>query len=333
MAGVGGTLKLLQSLVVDQWKTGGGAELRVFCENGHLKVNVSADFGPSSQCWSANSASLGGSSSNSRQRRRLRRAAARTAAATERNDAEKSEESAGAGEAAEKVATENAAADKAASVEMVVAANVSAGKDAAKKTLVEMTTAEKVAARSVTTSDDEAADRSAATVASEEVDAEKKAVMEHDSVASTSCHGKQLPEWKSCWTCGGDMSGGHQCETLVDTSGKSTPASTAPCELTALSCRNCEENFAPGHQCGDSTVPPATSFKGAAIMLGKELPTPAAPLPLCLYCCHKGSGLHQVHYYVQCLCSDRVCTAVVSATVMKNSLSTRKCFSPVASVA
>ena len=104
------------------------------------------------------------------------------------------------------------------------------------------------------------------------------------------------------------MSGGHQCETQVDTSGKSTPASTAPCGLTALSCRNCEENFAPGHQCGDSTVPPATSFKGAAIMLGKELPTPAAPLPLCLYCCHKGSGLHQVHYYVQCLCSDRVCS-------------------------
>ena len=59
MAGFEGTLKLLQAFVVDQWKSGGGAELRVFCEGGHLKVSVSADFGPCNGSWKADSASLG----------------------------------------------------------------------------------------------------------------------------------------------------------------------------------------------------------------------------------------------------------------------------------
>ena len=59
MAGFEATLKLLQAFVVDQWKSGGGAELRVFCEGGHLKVSVSADFGPCNGSWKADSASLG----------------------------------------------------------------------------------------------------------------------------------------------------------------------------------------------------------------------------------------------------------------------------------
>ena len=74
---------------------------------------------------------------------------------------------------------------------------------------------------------------------------------------------------------------------------------------TALSCSNCEGIFTPGHQCGDSPAPLNTTSKCA--VLGKELPTPA-PLPLCHYCCHLGSGLNPVHYYLQCLCADKVCS-------------------------
>ena len=28
------------------------------------------------------------------------------------------------------------------------------------------------------------------------------------------------------------------------------------------------------------------------------------PLPLCHYCCHRGSGNHPVHYFVQCMCDE-----------------------------
>ena len=38
--------------------------------------------------------------------------------------------------------------------------------------------------------------------------------------------------------------------------------------------------------------------------LGKEF----TPLPLCHYCCHRGSGKAPVHYYLQCLCPDKVCS-------------------------
>ena len=32
------------------------------------------------------------------------------------------------------------------------------------------------------------------------------------------------------------------------------------------------------------------------------------PLPLCHYCCHRGSGDKPVHYYQQCLCLEKVCS-------------------------
>ena len=63
---------------------------------------------------------------------------------------------------------------------------------------------------------------------------------------------------------------------------------------------------------------------GAAIVLGKE--SSPAPLPLCHYCCHKGSGLHQVHYYLQCLCSDKVCSCQCYCTEMQ--LEHKKVFFP-----
>ena len=73
----------------------------------------------------------------------------------------------------------------------------------------------------------------------------------------------------------------------------------------SLSCSNCEGKFTPGHQCDDSPAPLISASKCA--VLGKESPTPA-PLPLCHYCCHLGSGLNPVHYYMQCLCADKVCS-------------------------
>ena len=120
-----------------------------------------------------------------------------------------------------------------------------------------MTFAEKYTSESVTTNDEEAAAQSDATVACKE----NAIVMENYSVASTSRNGKQLPEWKSCWNCGGEMSVAHQCDTLVDTSGKSTPASTALCGLTTMS------------------VP---SFKGVAAMSPPrwKVPGPSAPVIL-----------------------------------------------------
>ena len=76
---------------------------------------------------------------------------------------------------------------------------------------------------------------------------------------------------------------------------------------TALSCKNCERKFTSGHQCDDSPAPPITSSEDTVTVPGKESPTPV-PLPLCHYCCHLGSGLNPVHYHLQCLCPDMVCS-------------------------
>ena len=62
-------------------------------------------------------------------------------------------------------------------------------------------------------------------------------------------------------------------------------------KLESRSCLNCDVEMAPDHQCE----------------VGKpnsDLDT----LPLCLYCCHPGSGNNPVHFSLVCLCSDRVCT-------------------------
>ena len=55
-------------------------------------------------------------------------------------------------------------------------------------------------------------------------------------------------------------------------------------------CQNCSAAMSPTHQC--------------------ELPPQMDPLPLCHYCCHRGSGDHPVHYYQQCLCNDSPCTCL-----------------------
>ena len=63
-------------------------------------------------------------------------------------------------------------------------------------------------------------------------------------------------------------------------------------KLEATSCLNCDAEMVPDHQCevGGSTS-------------GEELQQ-LAPLPLCHYCCHRGSDGHPVHFYLQCICSD-----------------------------
>ena len=62
----------------------------------------------------------------------------------------------------------------------------------------------------------------------------------------------------------------------------------------AVSCQNCEQNMTPGHQC--------------------EPPPTCDPLPVCHYCCHKGSGDHPVHYFQQCLCDDSPCSCLCYCT-------------------
>ena len=287
MADVEGALKCLQAFVVDQWKSGGAAELRLFCESGRLKANVSADFGPNCPSWIASSTFMGGNAcgSPSRQRRRQRRAAARAVAGNavaERDAAAVKVEvkkSAAEKYAAEKVfaerlvaeeaASETTAAVKAAS-EKSAAVSVATGKAAAENAtaVVKMAAAEEVAPKSVYVGDKAAAMKAATEkVASEKEDIEEKAtVMKSDSVASTSCIGKQLPEWVVCWNCGGKMSNGHQCDAQVDTS------------------------------------------TSEAVKPDKVVEEQPPPLPLCHYCCHRGSGSDPVHYFMQCVCDDWPCS-------------------------
>ena len=82
----------------------------------------------------------------------------------------------------------------------------------------------------------------------------------------------------------------------------SVAAQTVPCQpttsvkesssaLPVMNCGNCEGVMSPTHQCASASEE-------------KEQP---APLPLCLYCCHPGSGDHLVHYEQRCLCSELKC--------------------------
>ena len=112
---------------IDQWKSGGNAELEFFCERGQLRVTLCADVGP----WRAPSGELwpkpwdfGGSpkQSPSRVRRRERRASERRRSAAEVAAAEKA--------AAKVAAAEVAAAEKAA---VEVPAKEAAEKEAAEK--------------------------------------------------------------------------------------------------------------------------------------------------------------------------------------------------------
>ena len=73
--------------------------------------------------------------------------------------------------------------------------------------------------------------------------------------------------------------------------------SPAPLVFTPskVQCWNCDGDMTHDHQCGLL----------APVSLEPE--SEEHNLPLCHYCCHLGSGDNPVHYYQQCLCSEKTC--------------------------
>ena len=131
------------------------------------------------------------------------------------------------------------------------------------------------------------------------------------------CHMMAMgrPELKNCWNCEGEMSHSHQCEAKGDTSLKSPPA---PHPL--YSCSSSLSAKSPlGAAAVTSSLPWAkVPGPSAPIILkkhvkkldgsGSVVEEHPLPLPLCHYCCHRGSGDKPVHYYQQCLCRAKVCS-------------------------
>ena len=67
--------------------------------------------------------------------------------------------------------------------------------------------------------------------------------------------------------------------------------------------------FTPSKILEDAEIPAGKTesevHEGAgARVVENQLP----PLPLCHYCCHRGSGKDPVHYFMQCVCDDWPCT-------------------------
>ena len=110
-------------------------------------------------------------------------------------------------------------------------------------------------------------------VAAEKATAVKEAAKREAAEASTSCCGSELP-------------------ALLPAPLVITPAR----KLETTNCLNCDAAMVPDHQC---EVGGSTSGEGVQ---------PLAPLPLCHYCCHRGSDGHPVHFFLECVCSDNVCT-------------------------
>ena len=99
-------------------------------------------------------------------------------------------------------------------------------------------------------------------------------------------------------------------ETDVKTDIGSETVLKLPSVKTEVNCWNCNQPMTPDHQCDSAAK--------ASKAIGKCPPTPPVtsegavnlpPLPLCHYCCHRGSGPdNPVHYLLQCLCLDRPCS-------------------------
>ena len=278
--------KLFETLL-DQWKTGRSAELRLFCESGRLKVNMHADLGPwraHSDGLSPNMSCFGGlqKASPSRQRRRVRRAAERVASA---------ECAVIESDAVVKAAAENAIAKK-------IAENSSAvEKDLVKSLIVNKAAEESAAAvkagvKYVKKTAGKSADAKTeeCPVAEQAAGAEKSSVKEvSDSVATTSC----LHSKVQCWNCNMDMTPAHQCEL---------PASVVVEHPPPLPLCPVKPTPVAGSNPPPSMVEVSENVQKNEVAAG-HLP----PLPLCHYCCHLGSGDNPVHYFLQCLCADKVC--------------------------
>ena len=217
----------------------------------------------------------------SRIRRRERRSAERTAlAAAGKVAAEKTAVEADAGKTfAEEVvagkvaakASDEEVADEKVAAEKAAAEKVSADKAAAERVVSKKVAAEKVAIEKVVGEKVAAEKVAAEKIAAENVAAEKvaaeKAIAEKEAAKAST----------SC--CG---------------SGRTVLPSSPP---AAVKCCNCDGLMSPDHQC--KSISPASEVK-----LGVKQP---APLPLCLYCCHEGSGDQPVHYFQRCLCDEIKC--------------------------
>ena len=254
------TAKKLYETLLDQWKSGKNAELKLICENGRLKVTLYADLGPWAQPEGLRTPSFGNEGlhkvSPGRLRRRERRAAERAAAEQA---------------AAKYAATLKAAAEEAdaAAAEEVCSSKIDAGKAAAKKVDVKKA----AAAEKVDVEND------AKKAAAEECSAEKAAAVKADVVVIVETAAvKEVDEVELATT-----------ENAASTSclgrGKSAKVQT--------SCLNCDVVMTPDHQCNSTPE-----------VVEEQQP----PLPLCHYCCHRGSGKYPVHYFLQCVCDDWPCT-------------------------
>ena len=61
------------------------------------------------------------------------------------------------------------------------------------------------------------------------------------------------------------------------------------------SCLNCDAKLTPDHQCN-------------VLENESKVEVQHVPLPLCHYCCHRGTDEHPVHFFTVCICSDDKCT-------------------------
>ena len=241
----------------------------MFADLGPVKPDVKPESG---EFWS-----YGGRVSPSRARRREKRAAERQLFATPgKTFAEKAKN---AEAAAENTAAENAAAKE------VVAGNV-----ASPKGYVEEAAAMKAAESNFKN-----------TAALNEMTATKAdAVMEKAEIGASMKAGKIefVENGKLALNSAAETKCDHHCDTET--------ASTSNRLLSQeQSCWNCRAAFTPAHQCDREPISEASlAPKPSDPTVGNvDLP----PLPLCHYCCHRGSGEHPVHYYPQCLCLEKKC--------------------------
>ena len=274
--------------LIRQWRTGGNAELKFFCDRGFLSMSFDADLGPWRPVSDEVLPKFGDCAkphitpSPSRLRRKARRAAERVrsaaigaaavnavsvsfaaakAAVVEVPSAEKAD--------ADAIATGKAAVDVAATVK-VAGEVLTAEKAAGAVSTVEKAVDELVAAENA--ADGPAVEKTATEVtvvvkaAGEESDAAKQAdsyvsVVKAAAaeIASTSSCGKEKRTAKTCWDCDQELTVDHQCEVppVRSRPWPSPPSSTsdavAPQGSRSLNikkfCVKCEERHPVGRKC------------------------------------------------------------------------------------
>ena len=206
--------------------------------------------------------------SPSRVRRRERRTAERDTVAA----AEKvAAEKAAAKADSVKVAEKNA--EKASAVE-VNAVKVSAEKVSAEEVAADRVAADKVAAEKTAAENVVAEKFAAKKVAAEKVAAEKVAA---EKVAAENISTKKVSAEKIA-------------------AEKESSEKRAAEKYAAEASTSCHGTMSADLQHADPKSP---------VYVVEEQPP---PLPLCHYCCHRGSGKDPVHYFLQCVCPDWPCT-------------------------